>query len=162
MLKPISKFGFVPSGAFQFGGSQARRTRDSPEIGFVPSDQMGWPQRQIGFVPSKKLLGFGRPCLEAIRDSPEIGFVFAAVANRRSAVRLRVCPHAMLNSMAATNPFYDPLRFERPAPECAMVILGANGDLTKRKLMPALYRLAYDRRLPARFAMIGTVMLSCG
>src|SRR5262249_52802986 len=29
------------------------------------------------------------------------------------------------------------------------------GDLTKRKLMPALYRLAYDRRLPARFAVVG-------
>ena len=28
-----------------------------------------------------------------------------------------------------------------------MVIFGANGDLTKRKLLPALYRLAYDRRL---------------
>jgi glucose-6-phosphate 1-dehydrogenase len=54
------------------------------------------------------------------------------------------------------NPFADPLRFERRAPECAMVIFGANGDLTKRKLMPALYRLTYDGRLPASFAVIGT------
>ena len=53
------------------------------------------------------------------------------------------------------NPFSDPLRFERRVPECAMVIFGANGDLTKRKLLPALYRLAYDRRLPASFAIIG-------
>ena len=37
-----------------------------------------------------------------------------------------------------------------------MVIFGANGDLTKRKLIPALYRLAYDRRLAAGFAVIGT------
>ena len=36
-----------------------------------------------------------------------------------------------------------------------MVIFGANGDLTKRKLIPALYRLAYERRLPASFAVIG-------
>ena len=36
-----------------------------------------------------------------------------------------------------------------------MVIFGANGDLTKRKLMPALYRLAYDRRLSAGFAVVG-------
>src|SRR5215469_11132323 len=53
------------------------------------------------------------------------------------------------------NPFADPLRFERRVPECAIVIFGANGDLTKRKLLPALYRLAYDRRLPASFAIIG-------
>jgi glucose-6-phosphate 1-dehydrogenase len=53
------------------------------------------------------------------------------------------------------NPFADPLRFERRVPECAMVIFGANGDLTKRKLLPALYRLAYDRRLPDSFGIVG-------
>ena len=53
------------------------------------------------------------------------------------------------------NPFQDPLRFDRPMPECAIVIFGASGDLTKRKLIPALYRLAYDRRLSAGFAVIG-------
>src|SRR5271157_3983888 len=57
--------------------------------------------------------------------------------------------------MGIENPFQDPLRFERQAPECAIVIFGANGDLAKRKLMPALYRLAYDRRLSAGFAAIG-------
>lgn len=36
-----------------------------------------------------------------------------------------------------------------------MVIFGANGDLTKRKLLPALYRLAYERRLQAGFSVIG-------
>ena len=59
------------------------------------------------------------------------------------------------NLAADQNPFADPLRFERRVPECAIVIFGANGDLTKRKLLPALYRLAYDRRLPASFAIIG-------
>ena len=58
--------------------------------------------------------------------------------------------------MPDQNPFQDPLRFERHVPECTIVIFGANGDLTKRKLMPALYRLAYDRRLGAGFAVIGT------
>jgi glucose-6-phosphate 1-dehydrogenase len=57
--------------------------------------------------------------------------------------------------MPIENPFQDPLRFERRVPECAVVIFGANGDLTKRKLLPALYRLAYDRRLSAGFAVIG-------
>ncbi|HLJ50257.1 MAG TPA: glucose-6-phosphate dehydrogenase [Bryobacteraceae bacterium] len=55
----------------------------------------------------------------------------------------------------ADNPFADPLRFERRAPACAIVIFGANGDLTKRKLMPALYRLAYERRIPPTFAVLG-------
>jgi glucose-6-phosphate 1-dehydrogenase len=57
--------------------------------------------------------------------------------------------------MATANPFQDPLRFERKMPECAVVIFGANGDLTKRKLLPALYRLAYERRLSPNFAVIG-------
>ncbi len=57
--------------------------------------------------------------------------------------------------MAEANPFQDPLRFERRVPPCAIVIFGANGDLTRRKLIPALYRLAYDRRIPPSFAVIG-------
>jgi glucose-6-phosphate 1-dehydrogenase len=57
--------------------------------------------------------------------------------------------------MATANPFLDPLRFERKMPECILVIFGANGDLTKRKLLPALYRLAYERRLSPNFAVIG-------
>jgi glucose-6-phosphate 1-dehydrogenase len=50
----------------------------------------------------------------------------------------------------------DPLRFHRKTPPCIAVIFGANGDLTKRKLMPALYRLAYEGRLAPGFAVIGT------
>src|SRR4051794_40208170 len=57
--------------------------------------------------------------------------------------------------MSEANPFQDPLRFERRVPPCALVIFGANGDLAKRKLIPALYRLAYDRRLPPGFAIVG-------
>jgi glucose-6-phosphate 1-dehydrogenase len=38
---------------------------------------------------------------------------------------------------------------------CAMVIFGAGGDLTKRKLMPALYNLAKGNLLPEQFAVIG-------
>src|SRR5689334_22573463 len=61
----------------------------------------------------------------------------------------------MLNGMSEPNPFGDPLRFDGRVPPCAIVIFGANGDLTKRKLIPALYRLAYDRRIPPGFAVIG-------
>ena len=57
--------------------------------------------------------------------------------------------------MTRENPFEDPLRFQRRVPECALVIFGATGDLSRRKLIPALYRLAYDRRLSAGFAVVG-------
>jgi glucose-6-phosphate 1-dehydrogenase len=40
-------------------------------------------------------------------------------------------------------------------PPCAMVIFGASGDLTKRKLIPALYHLAQQGLLPRGFALIG-------
>src|SRR5262249_23628329 len=40
-------------------------------------------------------------------------------------------------------------------PACVLTILGASGDLTKRKLIPALYNLALERRLPERFAVVG-------
>ena len=36
-----------------------------------------------------------------------------------------------------------------------MVIFGASGDLTRRKLIPALYDLATQRRLPMEFAVVG-------
>src|SRR5258705_12498808 len=63
--------------------------------------------------------------------------------------------HATLSAMPVENPFQDSLRFERRGPECVVVIFGATGDLTKRKLIPALYRLAYDRKLSAGFAVVG-------
>jgi glucose-6-phosphate 1-dehydrogenase len=54
-----------------------------------------------------------------------------------------------------TNPLLDGLRIE-PTPEpTALVIFGASGDLTRRKLLPALYHLSRGQRLPARFAVIG-------
>jgi glucose-6-phosphate 1-dehydrogenase len=49
----------------------------------------------------------------------------------------------------------DPVRFDRAAPPAAIVIFGATGDLTRRKLLPALFRLAQERRLPATFAVLG-------
>jgi glucose-6-phosphate 1-dehydrogenase len=36
-----------------------------------------------------------------------------------------------------------------------LAIFGASGDLTRRKLFPALYALAYRRLLPERFAVVG-------
>ena len=46
-------------------------------------------------------------------------------------------------------------RIGRPGPACAMVIFGAAGDLTKRKLIPALYNLAKENLLSKDFAIVG-------
>src|SRR5580698_2113985 len=43
----------------------------------------------------------------------------------------------------------------QPAGPCLMVIFGASGDLTKRKLIPALYNLSRSGHLPENFAVIG-------
>ncbi|HEY8021972.1 MAG TPA: glucose-6-phosphate dehydrogenase, partial [Thermoanaerobaculia bacterium] len=44
----------------------------------------------------------------------------------------------------------------KPANPSAMVIFGATGDLTKRKLFPALYNLRASGLLPDEFAVVGT------
>ena len=44
---------------------------------------------------------------------------------------------------------------QRTVDPCVMVIFGATGDLTKRKLFPALYNLAKDGFLPESLAIIG-------
>src|SRR5579862_344905 len=44
---------------------------------------------------------------------------------------------------------------ERPEEPCAFVIFGASGDLTGRKLIPALYNLACQDLLPVGFAVMG-------
>jgi glucose-6-phosphate 1-dehydrogenase len=49
-----------------------------------------------------------------------------------------------------------PARAPQPAGPCALVIFGASGDLTKRKLLPALVYLAKSRLLPREFAVVGT------
>ena len=38
---------------------------------------------------------------------------------------------------------------------CSLVIFGGGGDLTRRKLIPAVYNLALDGVLPATFAVLG-------
>src|SRR5919202_1787507 len=43
----------------------------------------------------------------------------------------------------------------RPGDPCVMVIFGGTGDLTKRKLIPALYNLAATNLLSKRFAVVG-------
>ncbi|HET7536898.1 MAG TPA: glucose-6-phosphate dehydrogenase [Candidatus Didemnitutus sp.] len=53
------------------------------------------------------------------------------------------------------HPFLHGLSKHRGSPPTAVVIFGASGDLTARKLIPAIYNLAYDGLLPADFYLIG-------
>src|SRR5467141_3143103 len=60
---------------------------------------------------------------------------------------------------ATDQPEPNPLReglSTRPVPQpCSIVIFGATGDLTHRKLIPAVYNLAADGELPAGVAIVG-------
>ncbi len=54
------------------------------------------------------------------------------------------------------NPLRAGLSESRAVEPCIMVIFGATGDLTQRKLLPALYSLAADQPpLPANFTVVG-------
>jgi glucose-6-phosphate 1-dehydrogenase len=54
-----------------------------------------------------------------------------------------------------SNPLREGLRLPRTPEPCALVIFGASGDLTRRKLFPAVYSLAARNLLPERFAIVG-------
>ena len=58
----------------------------------------------------------------------------------------------------APNPLAEGLHDYRIAVPAVMVIFGATGDLSGRKLLPALYNLARQRSLPAGFAVVGAAM----
>ncbi len=55
----------------------------------------------------------------------------------------------------APNPLAEGLHDYRVADPAVMVIFGATGDLSGRKLLPALYNLAKQRSLPPGFAVVG-------
>src|SRR5947207_5028392 len=57
--------------------------------------------------------------------------------------------------LAVDNPLREGLHTELVAEPCVVVIIGATGDLTHRKLLPALYDLAADQRLPAGSSLVG-------
>lgn len=56
---------------------------------------------------------------------------------------------------ALTNPFREELVTRQRPEACTVVIFGASGDLTSRKLIPALYNLAADGELPATLKVVG-------
>ncbi|HVB75926.1 MAG TPA: glucose-6-phosphate dehydrogenase [Ktedonobacteraceae bacterium] len=59
------------------------------------------------------------------------------------------------SAVEAPNPLREGIRIKNSPEPCVMVIFGATGDLTHRKLLPALYNLALEHPLPAGFSVIG-------
>jgi glucose-6-phosphate 1-dehydrogenase len=57
--------------------------------------------------------------------------------------------------MTVENPLRDPAEGLESAPPCTIVIFGASGDLTRRKLIPALYNLAQDGLLSPSTSIVG-------
>src|SRR5882757_4790574 len=62
-------------------------------------------------------------------------------------------PSAMADSQR--HPFLHGLSKHRGAPPTVVVIFGASGDLTARKLIPAVYNLGFDNLLPSDFYLVG-------
>ena len=59
-----------------------------------------------------------------------------------------------MDSPPAQNPLVEGLE-RLPVPPTTLVIFGAQGDLARRKLLPAIYNLAHEGSLPERFNLIG-------
>lgn len=53
------------------------------------------------------------------------------------------------------NPFRLGLRQERTPEPLILIIFGASGDLTQRKLVPAIYQMKRERRLPPELTLVG-------
>jgi glucose-6-phosphate 1-dehydrogenase len=53
------------------------------------------------------------------------------------------------------NPFEETLLLKSRAEACSVVIFGATGDLTNRKLIPAIYNIAASGDLPPQFKVVG-------
>jgi glucose-6-phosphate 1-dehydrogenase len=53
------------------------------------------------------------------------------------------------------NPLQESLHSEKVPDACVMVIFGASGDLTKRKLIPAIFDIARQGLLPHGFTIVG-------
>src|SRR5438094_103412 len=58
-------------------------------------------------------------------------------------------------AQVAEQPAVSTPRIGKPGDPCVMVIFGAAGDLTGRKLIPALYNLARANLLSGNFAVVG-------
>ncbi len=68
---------------------------------------------------------------------------------------------ASLGKRESVCPTAGPCAIEISGP-CGLVIFGASGDLTKRKILPAVYHLRKNRLLPEQFFVLGTGRTEAG
>jgi glucose-6-phosphate 1-dehydrogenase len=66
-----------------------------------------------------------------------------------------MAPHLPPDGIAVEEIPGKPVVQEAAAEPCVIVIFGVTGDLSKRKLLPALYNLMADGALPEHFAVVG-------
>src|ERR1700674_62854 len=57
--------------------------------------------------------------------------------------------------ISRVNPFREGLREDRASQPCHLVIFGAAGGLTGRKLLPAIYNLTQANLVPPNFCVVG-------
>ena len=62
---------------------------------------------------------------------------------------------SILTTPLVENPLRVGLRMRRTPNPCILVLFGITGDLAHRKLLPAIYNLYVERRLPANFSLVG-------
>jgi glucose-6-phosphate 1-dehydrogenase len=60
-----------------------------------------------------------------------------------------------MSTITLEKPLTEPFRVEHTPDPCVMVIFGASGDLTKRKLLPAVYTLYREHLVPPNFSVVG-------
>ena len=69
--------------------------------------------------------------------------------------RVRQVEDQLRTGQTSTEAIPSPCPVEKPVEPCSIVILGASGDLTARKLIPALFRLYVNNGLPDSFLIVG-------
>src|SRR5215218_1051712 len=89
------------------------------------------------------------------RSSRRCAASSADTRSRKRPRRARSREPAVAETQVLQNVLRDDQRLPQAPEPAVMVIFGASGDLTRRKLIPALYDLAAQRRLPMEFAVVG-------
>ena len=121
--------------------------------------------------PGRRVPRAGDRGRREVRASPGTSCVGDASTGASStAPRARRCPAGKRDGRASrrrqdrghdrrqgANPLRDPRdkRLPRIAGPCGLVIFGVTGDLSRKKLMPAIYDLANRGLLPPGFALVG-------
>ena len=115
------------------------------------------PGRGVG---CRQLRPVGRRARQAARPAAAPGGLRRR-RGRRPAGSLDPVPDRLLPGaptlMVHTNPLRDPQdrRLPRIAGPCGMVLFGVTGDLSRKKIMPAIYDLANRGLLPPGFSLVG-------